>query len=130
MSIIYSIETSPNAVVVQALFKQTDWADDRTIEDIQIVLDKSINVCAWDGEKLVGFARAVSDGRFRAFVEDVVVDEAYRKQGIGAGVMRKLLRELEHIDVLNLQCEDYNVGFYEKFGFKPTNSSAMYKSQN
>lgn len=125
MSITYATENKPSPEAVQALFKQTDWADKRTVEDIQTIVDSSLTVGAWDGEKLVGFARAVTDGRFRAFVEDVVVDEAYRKQGIGAGIMRMLLDELEHIEEIILHCANYNVEFYEKLDFKLTDISTM-----
>lgn len=38
---------------------------------------------AWDGERLVAVARALTDFRFACYLSDLVVDEAYQRRGIG-----------------------------------------------
>ena len=129
MDISYSSEKSFNAQAVQLLFNQTSWANNRTIEDIQLALNNSLNFGAWDGEKLIAFARVITDGRYRALIEDVVVDETYRKHGIGAGLITLLVSELAHIDEILLHCADYNIGFYEKVGFKVSDITTMNKWQ-
>ena len=40
-------------------------------------------VTAWDGERLVGVARSVTDFAYCCYLSDLAVDEQYQKQGIG-----------------------------------------------
>ncbi len=46
------------------------------------MLKNSIAIGVWEENELVGFARVVSDGVFRAYIEDVVVHESVRNKGI------------------------------------------------
>lgn len=61
---------------LRSLYDQASWWPDRALQDIDRMLDSGISVGALHDGKLVGFARAVSDGLFRAYIEDVVVDAA------------------------------------------------------
>ncbi|WP_249596881.1 GNAT family N-acetyltransferase, partial [Peribacillus frigoritolerans] len=70
----------------------------------------------------IGFARAVSDGKFRAYIEDVIIHKAYQKSGIGKNLVSKLLDELSHIDVVSLFCEEHLIPFYKKKNFKDSKS--------
>ncbi len=116
---VYAFSRTIPEDALQALFAQTGWAATRTPEAIRTMLD-STRVClgVWDGDRLIGFARAVTDDRFRAFVEDVVVDEAYRERGIGAEMMRRLLARLAHVAEIALVCDDKMIPFYERLGFE------------
>ena len=40
-------------------------------------------ITAWDGERLVGVARSVTDFAYCCYLSDLAVDEQYQKQGIG-----------------------------------------------
>jgi hypothetical protein len=57
-------------------------------EDITDALKSGLAVGAWDGDRLVGFARSLSDGHFNAYVEDFMVYEGYRSQGEARGCYR------------------------------------------
>jgi len=75
-------------------------------------------VTAWDGETLVGFARAISDGVTNGYVSTVVVDERYRGRGIGAEIVKRLVADRPGIRwVLHARREV--TGFYERLGFEP-----------
>lgn len=43
----------------------------------------NILITAWDGEKLVGVSRALSDFAFCCYLSDLAVDESYQRMGIG-----------------------------------------------
>jgi ribosomal protein S18 acetylase RimI-like enzyme len=43
---------------------------------------------AWDGEKLVGLARSITDFEFCCYLSDLAVDVAYQKIGIGRELIR------------------------------------------
>ena len=82
------------------------------------MLQSAIFVGAWEGERLIGFARAVSDGRFRAYIEDVVIHTAHQRTGIGRDVVKRLLDALSDIDVVSLFCDEAHIPFYQDNGFK------------
>ncbi len=47
---------------------------------------------AYDADRLVGFARAISDGVASAYISSVMVDPDYRRRGIGRALVEQLLR--------------------------------------
>jgi ribosomal protein S18 acetylase RimI-like enzyme len=104
------------------LYQDAGWWDDRLEKDIEEMLNNERSVGAWEDDTLIGFARAVSDGKFRAYIEDVVIHSSYRKEGIGVKLVTKLLDELSHIDVISLFCEEQLIPFYEKNNFKYSKS--------
>ena len=65
-----------------------------------IVTDKNvIFIAVQDGEKIIGMATAYLAQKFgkkTGFVEDVVVDETYRGQGLGQKVMEVLIQEAKN----------------------------------
>ncbi len=102
---------------VQRLLNETSWAANRPLSDIQTMLDGSLCVGAWLDGRLVGFARAVTDGVYRALLEDVVVDESLRGQGIGGALVEQMLERLAPVQQVLLVCGDHLVPFYSAFGF-------------
>jgi N-acetylglutamate synthase-like GNAT family acetyltransferase len=67
----------------------------------------------------IGFARVVSDKTRFAYIMDVVVDESYRKQGIGQLMIRNILDHPDLKDVYQwlLKTKDAH-GVYKNAGFK------------
>lgn len=101
------------------LFAQTDWTANRWAGALQTMLDHSpVAVSVWDGERLIGYGRAVTDDIYRALIEDVIVDGAYRGHGIGAEIMRRLLERLAHVEEIALVCHDGLIPFYQRLGFE------------
>jgi len=113
---------------LQALFKLgAFWATERKIEDLNIAIENSEPVISvWDSQKLIGFARATSDGIYRATIWDVVIDPEYR----GAGLGRKLVQTvLSHPRVNRVErvylTTTHRQSFYERIGFEVNLSSTM-----
>ncbi|MBN3555793.1 GNAT family N-acetyltransferase [Fictibacillus nanhaiensis] len=104
------------------LYSNAGWWEERNEEDIEIMLKQVISVGAWRNNILIGFARAVSDDKFRAYIEDFVIHKDFQKSGIGTKLVSKLLNELSHIDVISLFCEENLIPFYEKNNFKYSKS--------
>ncbi|HBJ00375.1 MULTISPECIES: GNAT family N-acetyltransferase [Lysinibacillus] len=100
------------------LYKDAGWWEERKEKDIEDMLKQNISIGVWIDDNLVGFARAVSDGKFRAYIEDVVIHNEFQKAGIGTKLVSKLLDELSHIDVISLFCGEGLISFYEKNNFK------------
>lgn len=70
-------------------------------------------VTAYDGDKLVGIARAVSDERHYANILNVAVDPEYQGLSIGKKVVMKL-SEVALAEVVVLNTHPGAVGFYNK----------------
>ena len=72
----------------------------------------------FENGKLIGFGRALSDGCSDAYIQDVVVDPAYRGQGIGGKIVRCLETELKKrgVDWIALVGEPGTENFYSKLG--------------
>ncbi|TDE09316.1 GNAT family N-acetyltransferase [Jiangella asiatica] len=113
--------------MVIALFRNEDWWPHRTAADMAAVLRTSPAVAAWQDDTVVGFARAVTDGRLRAYVEDVIVHPEVRGRGIGASLVRKL-HELLHetISPLTLFSAAHLAPYYERLGYRPTRQVVLH----
>ena len=81
-------------------------------------------VCVRDGEKAIGVVRLLWDGGYIAFLSDVIVDAAYRGQGIGKTLVESCLIQLKkdmkpgYKVKITLNSAKGKEPFYEKFGFK------------
>jgi ribosomal protein S18 acetylase RimI-like enzyme len=102
-----------------ALMRSAGWtqrADDRARLAQQVTGSRYV-VSAWDGERLVGFARALSDGATNAYVSTVVVLPEYQRKGIGREIMTRLLAGNDGIRFVLHAARPEVKGFYEKLGF-------------
>lgn len=116
------VEKPIRASELMKLYNNAGWWEERNEQDIEKMLSQVISVGAWKDDILVGFSRAVTDGKFRAYVEDVVVHKEYQHTGIGLKLVSNLLEKLTHIDVISLFCEEELIPFYEKNNFKYSKS--------
>lgn len=108
------------------------WAKNRTLEELKIAIANSNPVVSvWDNERLIGSARATSDGIYRANVWDVVIHPEY--QGLGLG--RKLVETLISHPLLNRVERVYLMTthqqkFYQKIGFNENQTTTMVLSNS
>lgn len=73
---------------------------------------------ALDGETLVGFITAISDGVLAAFIPLLEVLPAYQGQGIGIELTKRMLDSLKHLYSIDLICDPELQPFYEKLGMR------------
>lgn len=113
---------------LQELFRLAAfWAQDRTVADLAVAIDHSAPVItAWDGDDLIGFARATSDGVYRATIWDVVIHPDYQ----GAGLGRKLVQTvLSHPKMCRVErvylMTSHQQKFYERIGFETNETTTM-----
>ncbi len=113
---------------LQVLFNRTAfWARERQITDLQTAIAHSNPVVTvWNAEELIGFARATSDGIYRAVIWDVVIDPRFQ----GAGLGRKLVETvLAHPAVNKVErvylMTTHQQSFYERIGFESNSTTTM-----
>jgi ribosomal protein S18 acetylase RimI-like enzyme len=132
-TVTFSEKKSLQPEQLMTLFQQAPWAKGRTLNDARDMLRHTdVALCAWDGDHLVGFGRVLTDFVYRATIWDVIVDEAYQKQGIGAEIVQRILHHprLKKVELFWLCTR--RPGFYEKLGFSSKEQTGMVwnRSQN
>lgn len=80
-------------------------------------------IIARDNGKIIGFARALSDGIFNAAIYDVVVHPDYHRQGIASKLVQQLLNQFESLSCIHLISTTGHEAFYKKLGFKKLNTA-------
>jgi ribosomal protein S18 acetylase RimI-like enzyme len=114
---------------LMALYEDAGWtAYTRNPERLERAIANSTRVVtAWDGERLVGLARVLSDGEHIVYAQDLLVLRAYRRQGLGSALLRKALQPFEHVrqTVLMTDNSPEMRGFYRALGFEEARRSGM-----
>jgi GNAT superfamily N-acetyltransferase len=73
---------------------------------------------AWDGDRLIGTARSISDGAQNALIATVVVDPAYQGLGVGERMIH-LLTDGRELVRFSLAATPGLEPWYRKLGFVP-----------
>lgn len=88
----------------------------RTPEQYQRSFAASYSVCfALDGQRIIGKARALSDGVCNGYIVDVWTHSDYRRQGIASHLVKQILADLSGQHVC-LFTDDMQT-FYLQLGF-------------
>lgn len=75
-------------------------------------------VTAWDGESLVGVARALTDFAFCCYLSDLAVDRVYQRQGIGQALIDQVRSAIGRDSMLLLLAAPDAMAYYPKVGFE------------
>jgi N-acetylglutamate synthase-like GNAT family acetyltransferase len=103
------------------------WAKDRKIEDLEVAIANSEPVITvWDGQRLIGLARATSDGVYRATIWDVVIHPDYQGAGLGRKLVETVLSHprMSRVERVYLMTT-HQQHFYERIGFECNSSTTM-----
>jgi GNAT superfamily N-acetyltransferase len=96
--------------------------------DFSEVLARSlVYVCAYDAERLVGFANLAWDGGVHAFLLDPTVHPDYRRRGVGRELVRRaveLARE-RGLEWVHVDFEPSLRPFYDACGFRSTDAGLI-----
>lgn len=99
-------------------------------ERVQRMLDNAnLIVTAWDGDRLVGVSRAVTDFSLCCYLSDLAVDESYQRAGIGKELVRRT-REAAGLEcTLLLLSAPAAMGYYPKIGFEKLENAFAIKRE-
>lgn len=111
------------------LLKQTYWAKDRTLEQMYTAIENSECFGAYDSvtHQQIGLVRVVTDYVCAYYICDVIVDPAYRGQGISKAMMEAVVSDPAFGHLRGLLVTSDAHGLYEKYGFTQANSRHMGK---
>lgn len=119
----YRIDDKMLNISVFLTFVNQVWPGDYDIEKTKNALSKTLNMTAYDGKRLVGCLRILSDGYFFGTITELLILPEYQKQGIGS---RLLQLAKEHTPTMLYFGSQPGVeAFYEKNGCQKSLQSYM-----
>lgn len=71
-----------------------------------------------DTDQIIGFVNALSDDVLAAYIPLLEVLPDYQERGIGSELMRRLLKRLDGLYMIDLVCDEKTQPFYARFGLK------------
>ena len=112
------------------LYRKEWWTAGRGFEDVMQMVGHSdivVGCCSNDEDKLIGFARVLTDFTFKAMIFDVIVHDDFRGQGVGSAIIHRIIcdKSLEKVRGFELYCPDTLLPFYEKLGFAKRTSTLL-----
>jgi GNAT superfamily N-acetyltransferase len=112
------------------LSEEAYWVRGRSRETIERLVRESTRViAAYEGDRLVGFCRVISDASSVAWLGDVFVLPEYRGRGIGTELVREAVEDPRFRDIQwYLGTRDAHA-LYAKFGFEAPNERTMVRSR-
>jgi GNAT superfamily N-acetyltransferase len=76
-------------------------------------------VSAWDGGRLVGVARALTDFSYCCYLSDIAVMKEYQRRGIGAAMIDLVRERIGEETMLLLLSAPGAMTYYPQLGFQP-----------
>ena len=100
------------------LLNNSYWAENRAKEIIEKSIVNSICFGVYHNDDQIGFARCVTDYATVYWLADVVIDNEYRKRGIGKALMDVVINYEELKGCFGVLATKDAHGLYEQYGFK------------
>jgi ribosomal protein S18 acetylase RimI-like enzyme len=117
--ITYEINKPLDAADVARLFDASTIS--RPTDDVpriaRMLQHGNLTVSAWDGDKLVGISRSLTDFVFCCYLSDLAVDATYQHHGIGKEMIAITRREIGEQTTLLLLAAPEAIDYYPKVGF-------------
>ncbi len=81
-------------------------------------------LAAYEQDKLVGLVRTVGDGKTVVLLQDILVNPACQRQGVGTMLVKAVLERFRDVRQVLLITDDQpdTVSFYQSLGFRDLNS--------
>ncbi|OKH55224.1 GNAT family N-acetyltransferase [Calothrix sp. HK-06] len=103
------------------LYKNEFWSKKRIREDTVKMLAASDIVVGLvdENDKLIGFARVLTDFVYRAIIFDVIIKPTHRNTGLGKQLMHTIIEhpQLSNVEHFALWCLPEMAPYYAKWGF-------------
>lgn len=104
------------------LYKRSTLGERRPIHNIQtfeaMLGNANLTITAWDGEKLIGISRTLTDFAYVAYLADLAVDQEYQRSGIGKQLIEETKFRLGPECMIVLLAAPKANEYYEHIGFE------------
>ena len=94
---------------------------ERPVDDLEcmkgMIENSNLVVSAWDGDKLIGIARSMTDFHYACYLSDLAVDVHYQRCGVGKALQVRTQEQLSpKCKLILIAAPDANT-YYEHMGF-------------
>lgn len=120
-TVIYTSEPPEDFQQLEALYASLGWnAIHLSVTELKMMcLNSWYAFYAFEGQKLVGMGRVISDGVITGVICGLGVHPDYQSRGIGRQILQRLVEHCEKSRVFpQLMCEEGLEPYYEKLGFQ------------
>ena len=117
---------------VNSLLKMAYWVKDRDAETMRRAMSHSLNYAIFETgtDRLVGFARVITDHATMYYLCDVFIDEEFRGQGLGKALVEHIVSIDERLYGINgtLKTRDAQ-SLYARYGFAESDVTCMFQKR-
>jgi predicted N-acetyltransferase YhbS len=122
MNIAYRDDARISVQSAIELYRKSTLGERRPLDRPDIfegmLTNASLVITAWDGERVVGIARTLTDYSYVAYLADLAVDADYQKQGIGKRLIRETQQRLGPDCKIVLLAAPKANEYYSRLGFE------------
>jgi len=115
----FKIGAAVTAEELSDVFKTSEIR--RPVDDLprlqRMIEHADLLITAWDEQKIVGVARAVTDFSFCCYLSDLAVNKDYQKRGIGRELVRLIQEQISDEVTLLLLSAPAAMDYYPRIGF-------------
>lgn len=119
-TIDYRINAGLDARAVAEVFQSSGIR--RPVEDLtrirRMLEHANLSVSAWDAERLIGLARALTDFSYCCYLSDIAVHKDYQRQGIGKNLVQRLREQLSDEVMVILVAAPEVMDYYKHLYFE------------
>ena len=125
-NIVFRVRPYPPNADLEVLWRRV-WQSGDAPGFSRLALHSLTYVCAYDGNRLIGFVNVATDGGVHAFLLDTSVDPDYRRHGVGTELVRRAVAACRGTGVtwLHVDYEPHLEEFYQRCGFAETKAGLI-----
>lgn len=129
MNITYQTSSTPSTEAIIEVYNSSGI--NRPTHDAdriaRMYAGSNLIVSAWDGDKLIGVARSVTDFCYSCYLSDLAVRKEYQHQGIGKELVRLTKETIGNESMLLLLAAPSAMEYYPKIGMDKLDSAFLIK---
>lgn len=118
----YSLDSAIDTEQFRDLLVRSTLGERRPIDNDEclrgMLEHTDILATAWDGEKLVGVSRSLTDWHYSCYLADLAVDVAYQHSGIGRQLIDLTQGQLGPLCKIILLAAPAAADYYPRIGFE------------
>ena len=127
MPITYKLNASLDLDAAIQLYVASTLGERRPVADREamaaMLQHANLTISAWDGDRLVGLSRSLTDFAYCCYLADLAVHADYQRQGIGLGLVRHTRAALGPNAFLTLLSAPVAEEYYPRIGLSPHHSA-------
>lgn len=129
MNITYQTSSTPTTEAIIEVYNSSGI--NRPTHDAdriaRMYASSNLIISAWDGDKLVGVARSVTDFCYCCYLSDLAVRKEYQHLGIGKELVRLTKETIGDESMLLLLSAPSAMEYYPKIGMEKMDNAFMIK---